>query len=472
MKKKKTKDNKDNKNIKDIKDIKNLTSVTFSKLSLAEKYKLFIEWWIPNKIYRTKPKTNNLWPGGRGTGTSEGITRRALEKALRERCSILVVRQNGASHNKSTWKLFNKRTVEIDPYAKFNKSEKEITMTNGSSIYFIGLNDVERIKSIAAELPIGFVMFEEVTEMKRWEDIITTMDSARGHEKVEFHFLYNTTKPNHWIKIVEENYKKYFTTPTQVIRTTIFDNKFNTNEFIARQLALKDINIKEYNVRVLGLWEALGDLTYNFKEEFITPQVRNFYNLISIGIDVGDVNATTAIAVGYADNWNTIDVLDEYYHANKDSDNKKTQNDYAKDIKEFIDSIKRKFATHKISIQVESAMGGGGLLLALQNIGVNRNNNYDIELVNKNVKIEDRVIATNFMFDVGRVNFFDRCKNLISEIKTSMRDLNAKDSRYFRKDENDHAINAWEYAMLKYWKYFAIEVTPQDLENKVRIKWT
>ena len=102
--------------------------------------------------------------GGSGAGKSVFITQKLLIKALNKKRKILVIRKTQASQRESCWRLFLDTLVEwkILTYCKIRLSDYTIELPNGSIILFKGLDDPEKIKSIAG---ITDIWIEEATEL-------------------------------------------------------------------------------------------------------------------------------------------------------------------------------------------------------------------------------------------------------------------------------------------------------------------
>ena len=107
---------------------------------------------------------------------------------------------------------------------------------------------------------------------------------------------------------------------------------------------LKKLDEKMYNWLWLGLCTGIDELIYYmFNEEIHVKECseENYKNMkaIDIGIDYGQMNATTyeAFGIDYVDK--CVRGIDEYYYSGRDTGKQKSPSDYALDFKKFKDSL-------------------------------------------------------------------------------------------------------------------------------------
>lgn len=381
--------------------------------------------------------------GGRGTGKTISTVREIIAKIIiGKKQDVLILRNVETSNRQSIYKEFKSEIDRISSKWTATVSPLEITI-NGCSIIFRGMDKPERLKSIGGN--IGCVLFEEATEYSSWEDCQIVIQSIRKVKDPVFIFNYNADNPIHWLRTMEENLPP----KSKLIVSTIFDNKYLTEDFITRQLAQKEIDEKLYNVNVLGMWQNLGTTVYEVTEaNFLGDQKESLYDIISIGIDLGDVNPTTFVAVGIKDGFKKFDILENYAHANKDNEIKKSWSTYADDFKGFYDNIREKYPHRSIAVTVETATGGIGfkqMLLErrIMAVGVKKD------------RVKDRVMYVDYLLKTGRMRM-RKNQPIHTELVQATRNLDAKNNDYFRLDKGDHSINALEYAIIKYRKYSGI----------------
>jgi phage terminase large subunit len=164
---------------------------------------------------------------------------------------------------------------------------------NGRQIFFKGLDDPEKIKSIKPKKgPISDIIVEEATECT-YKAVKQLLKRQRGKSTVpkRLTMLFNPILKDHWI------YKEYFldnweddkqyveTSRLSILHTTYKDNKFLSEE---------DINDLEnesdryyYEVYTLGKWGILGAVIFkNWKVEDFSDIESTFDNYHN-GVDWG-----------------------------------------------------------------------------------------------------------------------------------------------------------------------------------------
>lgn len=398
--------------------------------------------------------------GGRSSGKSVATWREIIYKIMSiKNQSVLCVRDTLASHKDSTFSEAKKQLDYLGIQYEAKVSPIEIILSNGTQIFFRGLDDPVKIKSIIAEKPIGCVLFEEATGIASRQHIQMVTDSVRGVEQPYFIFNYNPDDETHFIR--EKVKPKNLRPNEKHIISTIYDNKFNTKEFIARIEDSKEYNIREYNIRALGLWQTLGTKTYqinpdiNFFNPEITQPEKMFFHNIAFGIDIGEEDATTFVAIGFSENFNRVHVLEQYYHSNGEvahDKDKKTLVEFRDDFINFYSDVVAKYQPAVSTVDIEYATGGKSLINLIRNhpIGCFM----DIKEAIK-YQIKDRVRSTNFMLNLGILVINDSLtyKNgcsITDEFKDSVRDLDKTNDEYWRCAKNDHGLAAFDYAMARY----------------------
>ena len=140
-----------------------------------------IELNISPKIFNTTyfphlqdySKRYEIYYGGAGSGKSVFLTQKLLIKAMARRRKVLVIRKFATTLKDSVFQLFidTLKQWNIYSYCKINLSTYTITLPNDSIILFKGLDNEEKIKSIAG---ITDIWCEEATELT--EDEFTQLD--------------------------------------------------------------------------------------------------------------------------------------------------------------------------------------------------------------------------------------------------------------------------------------------------------
>jgi phage terminase large subunit len=263
---------------------------------------------IYQEAHKTKKRTRVLY-GGSGSGKSYFVAQETILNMLSDnRYRYLCVRKTGKSIRNSVFEQLVSMIKEYDLYKYFdiNKTEMSITCLNGAKLITSGLDDVEKLKSIAG---INRIWIEEASEIS--EADLEQLDlRLRGHNEVGYQITltFNPISELHWLK------KKYFDLPNDayIIKTTYKDNKHLDDEYIKKIEQLKDYDYQYYRIYALGEWGSMGNLIFtNWEVAEIDKSVcDNFYN----GVDFGFADDPFVfLRVHYDKKHRTIYVLDEIY---------------------------------------------------------------------------------------------------------------------------------------------------------------
>lgn len=224
--------------------------------------------------------------GGAGSGKSYFAVQKWVIRLINEEGHrLLVTRKVARTLKKSVWALFETclRAFGLWLPSKKNKIDKEIVLPNGNQIYFVGIDDPEKLKSIDG---ITGVLNEEVTEQDE-PDFLQVDMRLRGETKhyKQIVSCFNPTSINSFlVQHVEPNldgdlphniieFKTYengkvweFTTETindkgekehlqtRVINTTYKDNLLIDSEYERVLKKLSAISKNHHIVYELGRW--------------------------------------------------------------------------------------------------------------------------------------------------------------------------------------------------------------------------
>jgi len=173
--------------------------------------------------------------GGAGSGKSWFVCEKLLIRAMREPGhKILVARKVARTLRRSVFQLFRTYIINwgLSPLFKINHSNMEITCINGSVIYFTGIDDPEKLKSIEG---ITSIWVEEASEifLKDFEELDRRLRGNFPYYK-QIILTYNPIVDTNWtfdrffVKPKEdESFKKGLT----VKKTTYKDNRFIDEEY-------------------------------------------------------------------------------------------------------------------------------------------------------------------------------------------------------------------------------------------------
>lgn len=194
--------------------------------------------------------------GGAGSGKSVFAAQKVISRILSEEGhKFLIIRKVASTLKNSVFSLFQQIIVEegLSHYFTINKSDFSITCNlNGNSIIMSGLDDVEKIKSVAG---ITGMFIEEATELT-YEDWSQLQLRIRGQHNnyVQYILCFNPIKESHWLKS-----KLWDIQDDQVlkIKTTYKDNFFLTKDDIYHFEERLKSNPMMYNIYALAQWGSL-----------------------------------------------------------------------------------------------------------------------------------------------------------------------------------------------------------------------
>jgi len=276
--------------------------------------------------------------GGSSSGKSVFLAQRDVIKVLQGGRNVLVCRQVGRTLRGSVVQEMVKviKAWNLQGLFNINKTDATITCTNGYQIIFVGLDDVEKLKSITpAKGEWTDIRIEEATEIDK--DSYTQLKKRQrgGSDEVPktITMSFNPILRSHWI------YKEFFETiawtddQTQfenedysILKTTYKDNRFLTAADILDLEKEKDSYY--FQVYTLGNWGVLGHVIFtNWKVADLSDPNDEYYLPIEqrtnrrAGLDFGFSSDPAALGVSHYDRMRkTIYFYDELYETGLTND--------------------------------------------------------------------------------------------------------------------------------------------------------
>ena len=253
--------------------------------------------YIP--YYKNKSRYLHLF-GGSGSGKSIFACQKILLRVLKEnKHRFLIVRKVFHTHRQSTFFLFKKLIYDWNLSELFTINETNLTIKclNGNEILFVGVDNVEKLKSIA---DITGVWIEEATELTE-NDFKQLRLRVRGKTSnyIQWILTYNPINEFHWLKTKYHDHKQDNVT---LLCTTYKDNKFLDNEYVEFEILPLEIEDPAYwKIYGLGIWASVRGLIYtNWVTDNTEPSL---YQDVIYGLDFGFTNSFTALTkVGRIDN--------------------------------------------------------------------------------------------------------------------------------------------------------------------------
>lgn len=258
----------------------------------------------------------NVFYGGAGSGKSHFVIQKMIYKYLKypnRKC--LVIRKVSNTLRDSIFALFKSVLADWQIYDKCEIRETLLTidLPNGSQFIFKGLDDPEKIKSIAN---IDDIVIEECTELTidDFSQLNLRLRSKNPYNQI--HVMFNPVSKSNWV------YKQWFKegfdkSTTTVLHTTYKDNKFLPKDYIQALLEMEKSNYTYYKIYALGEFATLDKLIFtNWKEVYIDYRqiIKENKNAEAVfAIDFGYTNDPTAFVCALIDRANKkLWIFDEF----------------------------------------------------------------------------------------------------------------------------------------------------------------
>lgn len=245
-------------------------------------------------------KRYEVYYGGAGSGKSKFVFQKIAVKALTQVRKVLVVRKTAKSNQNSTYQTLIDTFSDFHllDYVKINKTTLSVTLPNGSIFLFSGLDDVEKLKSIAG---ITDIICEECSELTL--DDVSQLDLRlrANAPNLQMFFMFNPVSKTNW------TYKRWFAADavvgedTRILKTTYKDNRFLPVEYIQTLEDMMNTNPVYYKIYALGEFASLNKLVFNnWRVGIEEPEAAS----LICGLDFGFVNDKTAFIASLLDEEN------------------------------------------------------------------------------------------------------------------------------------------------------------------------
>ena len=256
-----------------------------------------------NTAYFRHLKTESRWLvlyGGAGSGKSVFAAQKVLGRVMGERKhKFIVTRKVAKTLRESVFALLLSVMADWAVADQFvvHRTEMRITHTGtGNEILCIGLDDPEKIKSIAGVT--GF-WHEEPTELTR-SDLQQCDLRLRGQSaNYKQHILtFNPISSLHWLKA------RFFDSvdpDAVIVKTTYADNVFLDAEYIRQLHALRDRDEHWYRVYTLGEWGVLKGVIYRTWPVLAVSEWPGAFDEVIWGLDFGFNNPSVLVRCGLKD---------------------------------------------------------------------------------------------------------------------------------------------------------------------------
>lgn len=309
-----------------------------------------------------------------------------------------------------------------------NRSYFEIRFPNGSEIFFKGLDDPEKIKSIA---DVTDMWIEEATELNEEDFDQLSLRIRSPKPNCQYFLSFNPVSKANWV------YKRWFAPgvvvdPSQVliIHSTYKDNKFLPEDYIKSLEDMIKTNPTYYKIYALGEFCTLDKLVFNnwrAEKLLVADYIDKENTEICCGIDFGFTNDITTITESYINPKTKL-----WYVRRAWGSTGRTNDEIAKQIYNM--------GLNKCRIVADSAEPKSIAEIKAHNI-------YNIR---PSVKGRDSVVhGIQKMQQFNIVVNPEMCKGLIMELENYSWKKDKKSGEYLNEpiDEYNHYIDALRYSL-------------------------
>ena len=268
-----------------------------------------------NTVYRPhvdNPARVQIFYGGASSGKSVFLAQRDILSILSGKRNALVCRQVGRTLRGSVVQEVNRVIKAWGLAERFsvNKSDGTVTcIDNGCQIVFVGLDDVEKLKSIVpAKGVFTDVRIEEATETERGA-VRQMFKRQRGGDPAtpkRLTLSFNPVLKSHWIyadyfsrAMWADDQREYRSDELSILKTTHPDNRFLTDDDRADLENETDTYLRD--VYTLGNWGILGNIIFrNWRVEDLSG-MRDQFTHRRCGLDFGFSDDPAAVVLTHYD---------------------------------------------------------------------------------------------------------------------------------------------------------------------------
>lgn len=293
----------------------------------------------------------NILRGGRNSFKSSVISMLLLYKMLRmiqrgHKGNVIILRKV-ASHIRDT--VFQQIKWAISKFGLDDQFESRVSpfrifhKTSGSTFYFYGQDDVQKLKGNAVDDIIA-VWYEEATEFDNVEEFDQNFATfARQQspyiDQIQFFWSYNPPRnPYNWVNEWAEELEE---SPNHFVHKSDYTKDelgFVTEQMLTEIERIKENDFDYYRFLYLGEPVGLGNNVYNFElfQQIDELPFGEFVMSVSYALDTGHQQSATAlVAVGLTNKQNVV-VLDTYYYSPAGKARKLAPDELSERINTFI----------------------------------------------------------------------------------------------------------------------------------------
>lgn len=418
-------------------------------------------------VFLDDTHTHIILTSGRAGTKSSFVSIKAVCKALEARkCSIVVLRKFHNKIRKTVYRealrAINRLTVPKSRF-KITVSPMEIRYNRtGNTIFFTGNDSIDDTKGMIDETrPIKYVIVDELTEFfdnGEGEDELLNIEAtfARGNDD-SFQMLYLFNPPKNPNAPVMAWLEKMRRRPDVLYVHTDYRDvpeKWLGRKLIESAEILKQSDEKLYNWVWLGQCIGIDEIVYYMFEKsrhvkeppkdqtgrIIPPDI------IGVGIDYGQQNATTFQAGGVWLKQQRLCGLGEYYHSGRETGRQRSPSQYALDFKEFCEKIEKETGSPVSYVFIDPSAQGLSEEIKKVMPGIRVKN------AQNNVALGISRVQKVLTYGVASISPEQR--NLEREFGLYSYDTKSiEKGKEVPVKESDHCLDSWRYLIMGLWKY-------------------
>lgn len=245
--------------------------------------------------------------GGTGSGKSYAAHQLELINIMNPGIGdTLIMRKNAADIRESCFKLLKSLIYKYDIQDLFDivysNDQRKITYKEtGRCIFFKGIDDAEKLKSIVG---VKRIIMEEASQFE-FDDFLELNRRARGLDGLQTILILNPISENHWIKKQLCDDSGPYRDDTSVLRFIYKDNcnllgeSFLTETDIKEIERLKNVNENQYRIYALAEWgidnkESKFCWAFDSTQKKKTEREKDMIHWVSFDFNVNPLTCTVA----------------------------------------------------------------------------------------------------------------------------------------------------------------------------------
>lgn len=305
----------------------------------------------------------------------------------------------------------------------------EISRKGVTNYFYVFGGKDESSQDLIQGITLAGVLFDEVALMP--ESFVNQATARCSVEGSKFWFNCNPAGPFHWFKV---NWIDRAEGKNLVYLHFLMDDNLSLSEKIKARYRAQYTGVffKRY---ILGLWVVAEGVIYDMFD--VTKHVKKLVDIVRqliggayyVSVDYGTQNATVFLlwAKGCNGVWYCIR---EYYYSGRSEDKQKTDQQYMKDLQEFIGDT----PIRAVIVDPSAA----SFIAALREAG--------FVVIKGDNDVVDGIRTVGTLLGTGKIVFAEACTETIKEFKSYVWDEKAAARGEDRPvKENDHCMDAVRY---------------------------